>query len=184
MNEIFDACKKEIEHAKEQMNRIEVLENNSESYIYDYYEEIKRQVDLRREVLKQKIDDYSDELINSIEQNKLSKIVNQITLDIEKCKNNLNDLNAQFDLLDDLTVLSETFEFDYRKFKENVEVLNRKLLEIIALYQDSLIGYKKLIFQYNESSIVDIFGYLAELEVHFLNNYTVGYKKMFNFFLF
>ena len=38
MNEIFDACKKEIEHAKEQMNRIEVLENNSESYIYDYYE--------------------------------------------------------------------------------------------------------------------------------------------------
>ena len=70
-------------------------------------------------------------------------------------------------MLDDLTVLSETFEFDYRKFKENVEVLNRKLLEIIALYQDSLIGYKKLIFQYNESSIVDIFGYLAELEVYF-----------------
>ncbi len=53
---MFEGCKKELENAKENVVKIEFLERNSEKYIYDYFEEIKRKVDIRREELKHKID--------------------------------------------------------------------------------------------------------------------------------
>ena len=43
---IFDECKKEIEDARKNMREVELLETNSESYIYGYFEEIKRKIDL------------------------------------------------------------------------------------------------------------------------------------------
>ncbi len=43
--------------------------NNSEAYIYEYFEDMKREVDLRREDLIQMIHNYSDEIITSIESN-------------------------------------------------------------------------------------------------------------------
>lgn len=55
----------EIEEANDNMAKIEALENNGENYIKDYFEDIKREVDLRREDLKLKIDDYSDSIIQS-----------------------------------------------------------------------------------------------------------------------
>ena len=89
---VFDECSKEIENAKEKMAKVELLEQNAENYIYKYFEDIKRQIDIRREDLKFKIDNYSDEIIKSVELNqmnsiKLSKEVNQMTTDIEKSKN-------------------------------------------------------------------------------------------------
>jgi hypothetical protein len=40
--------------------------NKTELDNYEYFQEIIRQVDLRRELLKMNIDDYSDEIIQSI----------------------------------------------------------------------------------------------------------------------
>ena len=42
----------------------------SKIYFNEYFEELKRQVDLRREELKLKLDNYSDEIIQSIESTK------------------------------------------------------------------------------------------------------------------
>ena len=53
---------------KSTLKMIEEFETNAEVYIYEYFEDIKIQVDLRREVLKQKIDDHSDEIIKSENQ--------------------------------------------------------------------------------------------------------------------
>jgi hypothetical protein len=64
---MFDECRKELEEAKASVLKIEQIETNPESYIYDYFEDIKNQVDLRREDLKFKIDTYSDDIIKSIE---------------------------------------------------------------------------------------------------------------------
>ena len=88
---MFEGCKKELENAKESVVKIELLERNAEKYIYDYFEKIKKQVDNCREDLKIKIDNYSDEIIKSVELNqkkylKLSKEVNKITENIEKSK--------------------------------------------------------------------------------------------------
>jgi hypothetical protein len=157
---IFDQCKKEIEEAKQKMNQIELLENNSETFIYDYFEDIKRQVDIRREGLKQKIDDYSNEIITSINKNqvnyiKLSKEINQMSKNIEKSKKEFNDLRTNFD----------TLEFNENKFKEiktSVEVLNKEFQAILDEYGNSLVGNKKYTFEFKESPIEDILGRFSE----------------------
>jgi hypothetical protein len=97
---MFEECRKEIENAKENMIEIGLLEKNAENYIYEYFEDIKRQVDIRREDLKFKIDTYSDKIIKSVELDqmnliKLSKEVNQITTNIEKSRKDLNELIAR-----------------------------------------------------------------------------------------
>jgi len=79
------------------MYKIGLLEKNAENYIYDYFEDIKRQVDIQSEDLKIKIDKYSEEIIKSVELNqknyiKLSIEVNKITENIEKSKKDLDEL--------------------------------------------------------------------------------------------
>ena len=64
---IFEECKAVIKKGHESVAEIETLKKNSECYIYEYFEDIKRKVDIRREDLKLKIDKYSDEVIQSIE---------------------------------------------------------------------------------------------------------------------
>ena len=64
-----------------------MLEKEPENYIFEYFEDLKRQVDLRREELKLKLDNCSDEIIQSIERTKevkvyLSKEVNRIKIEI------------------------------------------------------------------------------------------------------
>ena len=162
---MFEGCKKELENAKESVVKIELLERNAENYSYDYFEEIKRQVENRREDLKIKIDNYSDEIIKSVELNqknfiKLSKEVNKITENINKLKKEFNELNAQFD----------TLEFNDKKFediKASVAVVNREFNKIPAVYQESLTGNKDYTFDFKESQIEDIFGRLTDVQVNF-----------------
>jgi hypothetical protein len=51
----------------ENIPNMETLEKNSESQIHEYFEAIKRKVDLRREYLIQRIHNYSEEIIKSVE---------------------------------------------------------------------------------------------------------------------
>lgn len=155
---VYDECKEVIRIAKENVAKIEKLEANAESYIYEYFEDIKRQVDLRRENLKAKIDKYSDETIQSIESSqlsyiKLSKDVNRLAENIDKSKNELNEFVAGFD----------TFEIDEKKFetiKKKVSDLNDSFKGIISEYHDSLLGNKQYSLKFKETNVVEIFGFL------------------------
>jgi hypothetical protein len=162
---VFNECMKEIEDAKENVVKIGLLEKNAENYIYDYFEDVKRQVDIRREDLKFKIDKYSDEIIKSVELDqknliKLSKEANQLTTNIEKSRKDLNELIAQFDIL----------EFNDKKFediKASVAVINKEFNKILVVHKDSLIGNKKYTFEFKELPIEDIFGRVIEVQVNF-----------------
>jgi len=137
---MFEECKKELENAKENEVKIELLKKNAEKYIYDYFEDIKRQVVIRRDDLKIKIDNYSDEIIKSLELNqknyrKLSKEVNKITENIEKSKKDLNELSAQFD----------TLEFNDKKFKDI-------LILLIVFFRLSLILIWIQLFSINKTN--------------------------------
>lgn len=123
---IFDECKEEIEKARENVVTIEGLEKNAESYIYEYFEDIKRKVDIRREDLKSKIDKYSDEAIQSIERSKsshieLSKRAKIVAIDIEKSKRNLDEFIKQFDTLEinetKFENIKKTYNFVYKRFQ-------------------------------------------------------------------
>ena len=163
LSPVFHECTKEIEDAKDNMFKVELLEQNAENYIYEYFEDIKRQVDIRREDLKLKIDEYSDEMIKSVELNqmnliKLTKEVNQMTTVIEKSKNELKKLITQFD----------TLEINDKKFediKASVAVVNQEFHKILAEYHDSLIGNKKYTFELKELPKEDIFGRVIDCTV-------------------
>jgi hypothetical protein len=70
LNTVYDKCKKAVTDANNKIQKIEILEKDPENYIFEYFEELKRQVDLRREELKLKLDNCSDDIIKSIESAK------------------------------------------------------------------------------------------------------------------
>ncbi len=48
---MFNDCNNQIEQAIENIVKVESFEKNSDAYIDEYFEDIKRQVDLRRGAL-------------------------------------------------------------------------------------------------------------------------------------
>ena len=137
----------------ENLSDVETLDRNAETYIYGYFEDIKRKVDLRREDLIERIHNYSHEIIKSIENMqseclKMSKGVNQMTVEVEKSKKNLNELANRFNL------------FDMKQ--KSVAVINESYSKVLGEYKESLLGYNKYSFDFNEIDIKDAFGYFSE----------------------
>jgi hypothetical protein len=95
------------------MLKVEEREKNGEMFIYNNFEDIKIQVYLKRENLKQKIGNYSDEMIKSAERTQTDLIkrkgTNKITAFIDKSRKKLNDITKRFD----------TFEYNYKKVQRN-----------------------------------------------------------------
>jgi DNA repair ATPase RecN len=157
---VSDECKTVINRAKEKFTEIETLKRNSEGYIYEYFEDVKRQVDTRREDLKMKIDKYSDEVIQLIEGTqanyiKISQQVNQISTNIEQSKKELDEYVERFNTLD-------INDKKYEDIKQGVVGVNKKFDKIILDYNNSLIGNKEYSFKFNVISIADVFGRLYE----------------------
>jgi len=55
-NQIYEDCEMVLNEAKKNIADIDALQEDPENFIYSYFEEIKKQVDLRREELKLKLD--------------------------------------------------------------------------------------------------------------------------------
>jgi hypothetical protein len=134
----YDDCKTKLEEAREKVAEIKTLEDNSESYIYEYFSSIIRQVDLRREKLKSEIDDYSDDIIQNVgraqsELIRLSKEINEASMNIERSKIELEKITKQFDTL---VIDDQKFE----NIKQSLDVLNKDLKQTIIDYNGCLIG--------------------------------------------
>ena len=70
LNPVYEECKTEINDARINIQKLEILEKNPENLISEYFEELKRHVELRRDELKLKLDNCSDQIIESIESAK------------------------------------------------------------------------------------------------------------------
>lgn len=159
INPIYEECKDEIEKANKSVEQIEETTNDSENYIYNYFEVIKRQVDIRREVLKEKIDNYSNELIQSINETrasyiKLSKETSELKTKIENSKKELNELINQFDTL-------KIDEKNFHSIKNKVVALSYILKDDCIKLNSSFIGHKEYSFGYVDQQIEDIVGTLS-----------------------
>jgi hypothetical protein len=102
LNPVYEECKKEIDDAKNNIEEIDTLEKDPENFILKYFEELKRQVVQRRENLKMKLENCSDEIILSIGSAKescikLSKESKRLSTEIEKSKQELTHLIDRFD---------------------------------------------------------------------------------------
>ena len=149
-------CKTKLDEARKSVDQIEYLERNSEMYIYDFFNDIKRQVDMRREVLKNKIDECSDDIIKSIESSqatliKLSKEVTEISINIKRSKNELYRITKEF----------TSFEFkDFNAIKKSLNFLNKNLTQIITDYNGYSIGNNTYEFIFDDKLGSEIFGNL------------------------
>jgi len=158
---IYEECKKAINDAKSNFAKIEEIEMNPESFIYDYFAEILRQVDLRREELKLKADNCSDEIIKSIEcskENCLRLSKNGKRIDVHKQKKELDELLKCFD----------KFDFEEQKLDkigQCVVLLNKGLEATFNEYKFSVIGNKDFYFEHEEIGMENIFGRFKEIEM-------------------
>ena len=159
-NPVYDECKKEVEEAYEILDKIKNVEKDPENYIYNYFENIKRQVDLRREVLKDEIKNYSDSLIQSLndKQNcyiKIYKDNEKSAPVIEISKKDLNELFNQFN----------TFEINEKLFydtKNNIIKLSQKDKKNLFELKSSLTGNIEHYFIHDEKKLEDMFGKIIE----------------------
>jgi hypothetical protein len=156
---VFDESKFSLDEAKCIAKKIDFVQQNSESYINEYFLNVIIDIDLRREVLKAKIDEYSDGLIKAVKETqqgciKASKETNEITEKIEKSKAELDSFIKEI----------ETY-LDYKKTKE-VDKKCQTLRQDLDCY---LTDYKRLItrntcfFNLSEIPVQDIFGELGNL---------------------
>ncbi len=63
----LNQSKKKIEDLNNCFREIELLNKDPEYYIYDYFNELKRQVDLKREFLIETVQNHSNNLIETID---------------------------------------------------------------------------------------------------------------------
>ena len=164
--EVYDECKMTLETALAKYTELHGMVTDSDNYISEYFERIKRDVNFRRDELKLKIDTYSDETLQSIEKSKqclikLSKEVNQLIEDIHSSKKDLDTLNEHFD----------TFEIDYgnlENIKIESDILNKKYNKWAVEYKEKLLRHKKYSFEYEDKSVEEFFGRFEEKLVKFL----------------
>jgi hypothetical protein len=118
-------------------------------------------VDLRREELKLKLDNCSDEIIQSIDSTKdscitLSKESKRLSSEIGKSNEELTELIEDFD----------TFEIDIEKFeeiKQSLTVLNVGLNRKLGEHKNTKIGGKVNTFQLKDIDIKGLFGSFKEV---------------------
>ena len=161
-SQVYENCKMELNDAKDNVAKIEALEKDPEFYIYEYFEEIKRQVDLRREEIKLRVDSCSDEMIRSIENSKencvrLAKEGRRLKMDINKQKKALDELLERFDRFD-------IDEKEFEEIKESVVLLNRSITFKIEELKCSVVGNKIYSFEIKDIDIENNFGSLKVFE--------------------
>lgn len=107
-----------IDEASETLQKMDTAD--PEYFVYEYFEDLKRQVDLRREKLKTEIDEHSDKLIQTIAERQAdymesARVIKQKGLD----KTVSAELNKAIDKYQVMPVKEEQFEG-----------INRQVLEL------------------------------------------------------
>jgi hypothetical protein len=159
---IFNECKLLIKEIKETADKVEAITNDPKSFIYEYFSNLKRNVNLRREELKFKIDEYSDKLVQSIDDTQLK--CTQLSNENKLMKEQFNESNYK---LNKLIKEFDIFEFNDKKFEElkkKADVLRIKFNNIMADYKITLLNNKKHSFEFKEEIVSDVLGKIIECD--------------------
>lgn len=140
------------------LQKINSIQKDPEIYVYDYFEEIKRHVDMRRENLKLEIDDYSDELIQQI--NKIQSECRETAKQIKFVNSEIEELN---EMLDEMN--------KYLDQPSNcIPVINlkEKIDSKLDHFKMNLTNQREYGFKFNDYEIENIFGnFFSDIKVTF-----------------
>ncbi len=169
-----------IEQIESLMQQLNHLKSSPDAFIYDYFENVKREVDLRREILKQEIEKCSDQMIEQIEKSKsdclnLNDKIEDISAEMYTLTQELNQLKGRFN-----SQLKIPVDFDFSKKSKSTGPLNktsneeierelaeleRKFEQRIQAYKSSILQNKAYSFEYNEKNFGKEFGKIMQREV-------------------
>jgi len=157
----FNDYNKIIQDLNTNLKKIEAIQSDPHNYIAEYFGELTRQVDLRRETLIEDIHKYSDEIIQNIEKLKQDCVVkskesSKITDELETIKAKINDLNSTFNSLEIDDIKLEEI-MSQKKSKELSDLMG----PVLEKYKFELHGknYYKLIK--DEIKMENVFGSLS-----------------------
>jgi len=160
----FNDYKKILENLNKDLKEFETIHNDPCSYIYEYFSEITRQVDLRKEIVIKDIHDYSDALLQTIDELKedcLEKLKTKTNVEknTEEIKNQISCLNIMFDSL----------EIDDKKLKEIMSKKEcskvQKIIEpLLDRYKFELQGNKHHKLAINSINYDNVFGILTAFD--------------------
>ena len=157
----FNDYQKIIEDLNKKLKETESIRQDPEYFIDEYFGELIRQVDLRRETLIEDIHQYSSGLIQKIEKLKHESVANskkatKVTESIDSIKAKLTQLNSMFDCLE----MDDLKHEEIMSQKESKEV--GELIEpVLEKYKLELQGNKYYKLNTSDVKLEDVFGTLS-----------------------
>ena len=127
------------------------MKKDLDVFLYDYFEKVKNDVDLRRETLIRDINNYSDQMIDQI----------------EKTKKECMELSTQ---IEDISTLLYSYDVELNKLKENfttmeADKLERMMEESIRQCKYSLLQNRHFVPRFEEIKIENFFGKLLHKRI-------------------
>lgn len=152
----YENCKKNVNEAKSIFEKIERTQFDSSYFLFKYFQNLKSQVESRRNELKEKIDDVSDEIIDliSVTQNTLTQLAtesNEISRKIEASKVELNRLVGKLNSY-------ELSDIQCNEIERNAIDLKPRFNELLEEFEGSLTGNNRYEFKKEDIEIKEIFG--------------------------
>jgi len=169
----FNDSKKLIDNLNRSLKEIEGIRKDPENFISEYFCELNRQVDIRRDKLFVEIQEYSDELIEKIDvlrKECLSNCENTKTKKTEKtetsktideCRASLDKLNSMFDSFK--VDNSKIEEFWSQKMSKELEVKMKPLSEEL---KSELLRNNSHSIDIPEIKMKEVFGSLISVDMN------------------
>jgi F0F1-type ATP synthase gamma subunit len=167
MSPEYSECKQTIEEAMHQFNNMAIISKDPSVFINNFFDDLKSHVNMRRNYLKNQVDKYADELIQSIENNqsnciKLSQETSQLSKNIEDSKKQLDELKNHLD-----TFVIDTLNFD--SIKASAEDLIERFSQMQTEYRESLLLHQDYMFDFDDDdptkSIEYFFGKIIDTKM-------------------
>jgi hypothetical protein len=160
-----EECRKSIHDLKAIFKEIEVMQTDPEYYISEHFDELNRQVDLRRETLIIEIQQCSNKIIEEIAKAKSECVaLAKVKADMFK-GNSVGDLDRFKVSLERISAKFDTFKIDDKIFENillNSKLLKHKMDQFSDKRKDQLLGNNVYMLDTKEVKIDQVFGQLTK----------------------
>jgi len=170
-------CQVLLDDLNKKLSEVELIRKDKKDFIYEYFNEIAREVGLRRDTLIRDIEEYSNEIIENI-----SKLRQEC---LESSSHHLKAAENLFDACKLKVKIQkdkfESFEIYDKKFEEVLsesKALQEELYPVVEKYKFGLLGNKSYRFESKEIKISEVFGSLATLNYQLKNTYSDKVNKI------
>jgi hypothetical protein len=168
---LFKECDQILNMIKADIKTLDDLVQNPKDFLYEYFNELKRQADLRREKLKIFVDSYSDEVMDEINKCEIKSYIHLNTIKISnkkiiEKKKFLADLYKEFNAFD-INDINQNVDIKLKNVLNKAKSAQLNVGNILKEYQQKILNNKLFKFEFLEISMEKFYGVLTQLKVNF-----------------